>query len=50
MYVQNYGAIFDRLMAMRVVTVIKGLEEVKTGRVALLSDYTTIYPYMKRGK
>ncbi|XP_050550469.1 uncharacterized protein LOC118267962 [Spodoptera frugiperda] len=44
----NYGAIFDRLMAMRVVTVIKGLEEVKTGRVALLSDYTTIYPYMKR--
>uniref|UniRef100_A0A2H1V232 SFRICE014660.1 n=1 Tax=Spodoptera frugiperda TaxID=7108 RepID=A0A2H1V232_SPOFR len=48
MYVQNYGAIFDRLMAMRVVTVIKGLEEVKTGRVALLSDYTTIYPNMKR--
>ncbi|KAH9629524.1 hypothetical protein HF086_015854 [Spodoptera exigua] len=45
---RNYGAIFDRLMAMRVVTVIEGLEEVKTGRVALLSDYTTVYPYMKR--
>ncbi|CAH0686386.1 unnamed protein product [Spodoptera exigua] len=49
MYAQNYGAIFDRLMAMRVVTVIEGLEEVKRGRVALLSDYTTVYPYMKRG-
>ncbi|XP_073946513.1 ionotropic receptor 75a-like [Choristoneura fumiferana] len=44
--IRNY--VQRKFAHIRVVNITEGLEEVRTGKTALLSDYTSLYPVMKQ--
>lgn len=46
--IRNY--VQRKFVHIRVVNITEGLNEVKTGKTALLSDYTSLYPAMKQCK
>ncbi|XP_075977369.1 ionotropic receptor 75a-like [Anticarsia gemmatalis] len=45
---QNYSRIVERLRQLRSVSIAEGIEGVKAGKMALLSDYTSLFPFIKR--
>ncbi|XP_026741917.1 uncharacterized protein LOC113503972 [Trichoplusia ni] len=49
-YGHNISVLKDKLLHMRSVSVPEGLADVLENKVALLSDYATIYPYMIKSK
>uniref|UniRef100_A0A2A4JYJ6 Ionotropic glutamate receptor C-terminal domain-containing protein n=1 Tax=Heliothis virescens TaxID=7102 RepID=A0A2A4JYJ6_HELVI len=47
-YNRNISLVVKKLMRIRSVSISDGLQAVKTGKYALLSDFITVYPLMKR--
>ncbi|PZC82130.1 hypothetical protein B5X24_HaOG200879 [Helicoverpa armigera] len=47
-YNRNISLVVKKLMRIHTVSIPDGLEAVKTGKYALLSDFITVYPYMKK--
>ncbi|XP_063894703.1 uncharacterized protein LOC110372105 [Helicoverpa armigera] len=47
-YNRNISLVVKKLMRIHTVSIPDGLAAVKTGKYALLSDFITVYPYMKK--
>ncbi|KAJ8720084.1 hypothetical protein PYW07_012127 [Mythimna separata] len=47
-YNRNFSLVLGKLLRLKSVSVEDGVDAMRMGRVALLSDYTTIYPYIRK--